>query len=385
VRSFGGTRQVSAFIGAAFAVFGATAQLPVARVPAAMVAVLAGGVLVARPSPSDTDDANAKAQRSPRRPITALAFTKDGTQLFAAETSRVRVYTLEANGLELGADADLSGRFVPEREIATVLPRVVDLAVSPDGARIALAGGRPAEEGGIEVIELPSGAKAWHWVESKDLIHAVAWSPDGSLCAAAGHDHTVSVLDANAGTVRASFLGHSRPVLAIAFTADGELLVSAGEDASLRVWNVAAARLVRTLENHTAPVVALAPRPLAKGTPAVVASIGEDRSVRFFQPGIGRLVRFARLSVVPRSIAWSGDAKRVIVGTDDGRIVSVDAASLEIREGFRGASGAVQGISLSPSSGIIAIGSERGEIVIAGNDKDTSGGDANRDRNNPDP
>ena len=92
-------------------------------------------------------------------------------------------------------------------------------------------------------------------------------------------------------------------------------------DQSLRVWDQSSGAIVRVLDNHTDEVRDLAPRPRGEGLP-MIASAAADRTVRLWQPTIGRLVRFARLPAdlrdslaVDRHVA---DESRIAAAIDDG-------------------------------------------------------------------
>ncbi|MEJ7637159.1 MAG: hypothetical protein WKF75_04000, partial [Singulisphaera sp.] len=91
-------------------------------------------------------------------------------------------------------------------------------------------------------------------------------------------------------------------------------VLSAGIDETIRLWDVDSGQSLRTLSNHTRPVHHLALRPNADDdTPPSVASVSEDRTVRLWQPTIGRLVRFVRLKSVPMEVAWTADGRTLYV------------------------------------------------------------------------
>jgi WD40 repeat protein len=79
---------------------------------------------------------------------------------------------------------------------------------------------------------------------------------------------------------------------------DKKTLVSAAIDQSLRVLDAESGELDRSLDQHTGPVHALALRPAHKGLPMLASAAG-DRSVRIWQPTIGRMIRYARLESAP--------------------------------------------------------------------------------------
>jgi WD40 repeat protein len=252
-----------------------------------------------------------------RSPITAVAIAADGKVVLAGSQAGLRRLSFPA--LE------------PREELKTALEHIHALAFSPRGDLLAVGGGAPAAAGAVEVFSLPDG-KLKHRVEPHaDLVYAVAWSPDSRHLATASYDHSVAVLDAVTGERVQKLAGHSRGVLAVCYLPDGKHLVSAGADHSLRVWDAASGRALRALDNHTAAVNDLAVRPAEKDdAPLLVASASDDRTVRLWQPTVGRMVRFARLASAPLAIAWSPDGKTLAAACADGHVRALDGETLAI-------------------------------------------------------
>jgi WD40 repeat protein len=112
---------------------------------------------------------------------------------------------------------------------------------------------------------------------------------------------------------------------------DGKTLVTGSLDQSLRVWDLATGAAQRMLNNHTGAVVALAERPSQEaGALPVIASVGEDRTVRFWQPTIGRLVRWAKLPSAGLDAAWSPDGAVLYVSCRDGHLRRIDPDTVEV-------------------------------------------------------
>jgi WD40 repeat protein len=198
-------------------------------------------------------------------------------------------------------------------------------------------------------------------------VYRAAWAPDGTRWASASADHTCRIHAADTGKVLVRYEGHSRPVLTVAFLPDGKTVVSAGVDQSLQVWTADAGKPVRTLDNHVGTANDVAVRP---GTPAdappVVVSVGDDRTVRLWQPTIGRLVRFARLPAKPLAVAWAPAGDRLLVGCADGRLRALDPDTLEVTDERAGPGGRAYLVVPKPGAGreLLAGGSGVGRFDL---------------------
>ncbi len=289
-------------------------------------------------------------------PIAALAFTPD------------------AGAVVVGSQAGLAVRSWPDlqqrRKIATQLANVLDLAFSPNGKFLAVAGGHPAEKGLVEVFDWPSGESLHLYSGHRDSVAAIVWTSNSAF-ATASLDRDIILWDTTSKKPVRRLRGHSRGVTALCYLANEQLLVSAGIDRNLRVWGAASGKLVRTLNNHTREVHQLATRPRTSGPHtsglqisglAMAASVGDDRTVRLWQPSIGRMVRFAQLDAAPLAVAWLPDGSRIAVATTAGDLQLIDPDTVEIVQNISAVEGWAYSLAAHPTDGSLLVGGRNGQL-----------------------
>ena len=296
------------------------------------------------PKPSTTDTHPHQPTVMP--PITALAFSHDGKSVVACSQAGVHVYDFPALNLQ--------------RMITVEARNIHDLAFSPDGDQLAVGGGNPATEGTIEIFSWPEGKSLRILREHRDTVTAVAWRDALSL-ASASLDRDIMLWDLRTGTAVQRLKGHSRGVSSLCFLKDKETLVSTGVDQSVRVWDLTSGTLMRNMNNHTLPAHDLALRPNGTGLP-MVASVSDDRTVRFWQPTIGRMVKFARLAEAPMNVAWLNNGARIVAACADGAIRLVDPDSVEVTGEIPALDGWAYSLAVHPRDGSVVIGGPNAQV-----------------------
>jgi WD40 repeat protein/tRNA A-37 threonylcarbamoyl transferase component Bud32 len=170
-----------------------------------------------------TGKATLKLQVTPTGWYNSVAFSPDGTRLATpSQDNTVKVWNA------------LTGQEVLTLKGHT--SELVSLDFSPDGKRLASAGGSFDKPGEIILWNLTTGRAAAKLKGHAGRVYRAAFSPDGQRLASASYDRLVKVWDANTGREVFSLKGHSGQVTYVAFSPDGKRLASASSDHTVRVW-----------------------------------------------------------------------------------------------------------------------------------------------------
>jgi hypothetical protein len=111
---------------------------------------------------------------------------------------------------------------------------VVSVAFSPDGTRLATAGG---EDKTVKVWDVATGQEVRTLKGHMGAVVSVAFSPDGTRLASASSDKTVKLWDVDSGQELRTLKAHTDRVRSVAFSPDGTRLASAGADGTIKLWD----------------------------------------------------------------------------------------------------------------------------------------------------
>ncbi len=178
--------------------------------------------------------------------------------------------------------------------------------------RIAYANGHKTEDEIYHLIDQVPGPG------DDGGIYALAFSPDGSLLAGGGTNHSIYLWDVQTGDIVKTLRGHANFIRALAFSPDGKVLASGSNDFSVRLWDVAHGQVLDILRYHTHQLWAV----VISGDGEVMASGGSDGMVCLWDLGSSQHIRLNRVldgyTEPIYALALSPDGKRLATGESNG-------------------------------------------------------------------
>jgi WD40 repeat protein len=301
--------------------------------------------------------------------VNAVAFTPDNKKLVVGGYHELTVWDV--------AQAKL------EKRVRTRAERAYALVFLPDG-KLAVAGGRPGQEGDVRVYDLNAApAKSENGVafldgvgnkavmlrqllDTDDSVLCLAVSGDGKRLASGGCDRIVNVWDLSGGLAGAkleqSIENHADWVFGIAFAPDGKHLLTCSRDKTAKVWDLAAKESVMTFPDHQNSVYAVAVN--AKGD--IGYSVGEDNQLRSWRAtGEGKQVRASGGHAKPVFRLVRHPNKPLLVSCSADNTVRVwNADNGSSVRSLSGHTDWVYALAVSPDGELVASGSWNGEVRV---------------------
>jgi mono/diheme cytochrome c family protein len=288
--------------------------------------------------------------RGPIRPqIFDLAWSPDGSTIAVAGYKEVRLVDP-----------------VTKREIAKLggsAGAVRSLVFSRDGKLLAVAGGLPAQRGEVQIWDVGSRKLLQTISGHADCIYAVTFSADGKNVATASYDKLIKLWDISTASEIRTFKDHIDAVYALIITPDGEHLISGAADRTVKLWDVATGERLYTLSESQDGINAIALDP----TGPRLAAGGLDKTIRIWTLGEkgGTLDHsyIAHEDAILR-LAWSPDGKTLVSSSADGTIKVLNAVDLSEINAISDQPDWVYGLKFSPDGTMFAAGRFDGTLVF---------------------
>jgi mono/diheme cytochrome c family protein len=169
--------------------------------------------------------------------VTSLAFDPAGEFLAVSGFHEVLLYSAK--------DYTLASRLVGISE------RINAVSFSPNGERLAVAGGSPGRFGEIQVWNHKREDLVTSVPVTFDTVYGVSWSPNGKAIAFGCIDNTVRAIDPATGRQTLQMGTHTDWVLGTVFSQDGEHVASVSRDMSVRLTEVPTQRFIDNVTSIT--------------------------------------------------------------------------------------------------------------------------------------
>ena len=275
-----------------------------------------------------------------KRSISSISFSPDGKILASANLGK-SAYLWDAASHELLHI--LSGH---EGIISST-------SFSADGTMLATGG----VDNTVKIWAVGTGGLMrtlrGHW----GLVSTVAFSPQGDTLASGGDDCTVMLWNVSRETDSHLLQGHTSNVWSLAFSPDSQTLATGSLDKTIRLWNVSTGETLRTLIGSQEWIwsVAYAPdgQTLVSGGGDLDTATSPAR-IMLWDVASGKVLKQTEFTTaVVRCVALSRE-RLLAAGTDDGKVMLLDAATLELTRTLGTHAGLVRSLKFSPDGQTLA-------------------------------
>lgn len=262
--------------------------------------------------------------------ITSVDYSPDGSILAVSGFHEVLLHRTDGGGL--------TGRLIG------LSARIEAVRFSPDGTRLAVAGGLPERTGELQIWDVSRQTLLLSVPLTSDTLFGVSWSPDGKQVAVGCTDSTVRAFHSDTGEAVFFNGAHDDWALDTVFSVDGSHLVSVGRDMTARLYEISTQRFIDN-------VTSITPGALKGGLAAVSRHPQRDEILTGGSDGVPRIYRMHR------------QTKRVI--GDDACLV----------RRFPAMKGRIHSVDFAPDGSTIVCGSSlnsTGQVAVFRSDYDSS-------------
>jgi hypothetical protein len=278
-------------------------------------------------------------------PITALAFTPDGSQIAVGGYHEITIWSV-ADGALL-------------RRIKGAPQRVMGLAYNADGSLLAVVGGTPGVSGEVKAFDTGAGVPVKDFAAMADVAFRAVFSPDGKKLAACGADRTIRIFDVASGAQDRIIEDHADWVIGLAWSPDGAQLASASRDKTAKLFNAVTGDSVTTFPGHNEQVFGVAVSSDGKR----VISAGADKKLLAWKSEDGQ--KAAEAGGFGREVlALIGQGDKLISACADGKVYQHRGDGLALHKAYEGLTDEVFSVAYHEATQRVAGGSFSGDVRI---------------------
>ena len=297
--------------------------------------------------------------------VTSVSLSPDGKLAAVAVRSEVVLFNVDDD--------------TPPRRLATDFDLVTHVEFSPDGKRLAAAGGSPQQFGGVIFFDPADGKRQSSRRVGNDTLFKGNFSPDGQTIALGGAGGAIHLVPVDEKVAVKSIELHSDWVMAVAYTPDGKQLVSGSRDKTTKVSSVESLKLLRSIDQSADIINAVAADALT------AISAGNARTLNGFdfklalagaevtgsgngaQPVNNRDQYVRPYEAQPDAVmalATSGDRKLLAVATRAAEVRVYQTDNRQRKLAIAKATAPLLAIALNQDGTRLLLGSKSGEVQV---------------------
>jgi len=307
--------------------------------------------------------------------ITALDVSPDGKLLAVSGYHEVLLHQADVDGAK--ADEADGGGLVAR--LVGMSERIESAVFSPDGKRLAVAGGSPGRMGEIQIWDVEKRKLQLSVPVTFDTVYGAAWSPDGKVVSFGCGDKTVRAIDTESGEEVFFNGAHNDWALDTVFSVKGTHLISVSRDRSMKLFVFKTRRFVDNITSIT-------PGALKGGLHAIdrhptkdeLLVGGADGSAKIFQmlrtskrkigDNANQLKKFPEMPGRIFDVAYSPDGKQIAAGSSlngAGALHVYDAESAKLVSEIENLPSGVYSVEFYPDGKRIVSGGFDGRVRIS--------------------
>ncbi len=301
--------------------------------------------------------------------ISSVAFSPDGRRIATGsydETAKVWDAASGKEMLTLHGHSDRVRRVsfsldmygYPVTGLAQDSNLVHSVAFSPDGQRVVTG----SQDGRVKVWDAASGKKLLTLTGHSNAVNCAAFSSEGRRIVTGSADQTARVWDAASGKELLILKGHTNGIRSVAFSPDGRRIATGGNWWMAKVWEAASGEELLTLGGHYGAVnVAFSP----DGRRVATCCAGGIGTAAVWDAASGKqLFTLKGHSNGFNSVAFSPDGRRIVTASPDHTAKLWDAATGRELRTFKGHLDATSSAAFSPDGRWIVTGSYDGTARV---------------------